>query len=203
MDQIKIGAFLRTLRKEKNLTQEQLAEQLGVSGRTISRWETGSNMPDISLLAAIAEIYDVSIPEIIDGERKSEKMTEEVKNVEEAKEVADKMADYAGNEKAALLKNIRTHSLFGVGAVVILLILQYAVPEGYSRFTDLLRLYCETLIYVVMIMICLISTGLIRKFERKEKETHLPKPVVMILCAVAAFVVAVVIKFILAKLMGV
>ena len=47
MDQIKIGAFLKTLRKEKNLTQEQAAEQLGVSNRTVSRWETGTNKPDI------------------------------------------------------------------------------------------------------------------------------------------------------------
>ena len=63
MDQIKIGAFLKTLRKEKNLTQEQAAEQLGVSNRTVSRWETGTNMPDISLLLEIAELYGVSIPE--------------------------------------------------------------------------------------------------------------------------------------------
>ena len=55
MDQRKIGAFLKELRKEKGITQEQMAEELGVSGRTISRWETGSNMPDISLLVEIAE----------------------------------------------------------------------------------------------------------------------------------------------------
>ena len=74
MDQIKIGSFLKELRKEKNLTQENLAEKLNVSNRTISRWETGSNMPDIGMLVEIAEFYDVSIPEIINGERKSENM---------------------------------------------------------------------------------------------------------------------------------
>lgn len=89
MDQQKIGAFLKKLRREKNLTQEQLAEQLNVSGRTVSRWETGSNMPDISILVELAEFYDVSIPEIIDGERKSETMKEEVK------EMALKLSDYA------------------------------------------------------------------------------------------------------------
>ena len=68
MDQRKIGAFLKELRKEKGITQEQMAEELGVSGRTISRWETGSNMPDIGMLVEIAEFYDVSIPEIINGE---------------------------------------------------------------------------------------------------------------------------------------
>ena len=79
MDQKKTGQFLKTLRKEKNITQEVLAEALNVSSRTVSRWETGSNMPDISLLVELAEFYQVSIPEIIDGERKSEKVEQEKK----------------------------------------------------------------------------------------------------------------------------
>lgn len=64
MDQKKVGLFLKTLRKEKNITQEVLAETLNVSGRTVSRWETGSNMPDISLLVELSEFYQVSISEI-------------------------------------------------------------------------------------------------------------------------------------------
>ena len=48
MDLVKIGKFIQELRKEKGLTQEQLAEQMGVARRTVSRWETGNNMPDIS-----------------------------------------------------------------------------------------------------------------------------------------------------------
>ena len=56
MDQVKIGNFLKKLRKEKGITQEQLAEILNVSGRTVSRWETGNNMPDISILVDIADI---------------------------------------------------------------------------------------------------------------------------------------------------
>ncbi|MBQ6371701.1 MAG: helix-turn-helix transcriptional regulator, partial [Oscillospiraceae bacterium] len=99
MDQIKTGAFLKNLRRERGITQEQLAEELGVSGRTISRWETGSNMPDISLLVEIAGFFDVSIPEIIKGERKSENMQEEVK------EVAETMSDYAKAEKEELIKS--------------------------------------------------------------------------------------------------
>ena len=78
VDPKKIGSFLRELRKEQRITQEDLAEKLNVSSRTISRWETGGNMPDISLLIEIADFFDVSIPEIINGERKSEKMNEEV-----------------------------------------------------------------------------------------------------------------------------
>ena len=103
MDQKKIGSFLRELRKEQRITQEDLAEKLNVSSRTISRWETGSNMPDISLLIEIADFFDVSIPEIINGERKSEKMDEEVK------EVAEKLSDYADAEKVNIIKEIRKY----------------------------------------------------------------------------------------------
>jgi len=92
MDQKKIGQFLKTLRKEKNITQEVLAETLNVSSRTVSRWETGSNMPDISLLVELSEFYQVSLLEIIDGERKSEKMNQETKDT------AIRLAEYSKNE---------------------------------------------------------------------------------------------------------
>ena len=93
MDQKKTGCFLKQLRNEKGLTQEQLANEFGVAQRTVSRWETGSNMPDISMLVEIAEFYEVDIREIIDGERKSENMNEEVK------ETILAVADYADKQK--------------------------------------------------------------------------------------------------------
>lgn len=93
MDQKKTGCFLKQLRNEKGLTQEQLANEFGVAQRTVSRWETGSNMPDISMLVEIAEFYEVDIREIIDGERKSENMNDEVK------ETILAVADYADKQK--------------------------------------------------------------------------------------------------------
>ena len=81
MNQIKIGDFLKELRKEKGLTQEQLAEQFNVSRRSVSRWETGNNMPDLSMLIILAEYYEVDVKEIIDGKRKSENMNEEMKDI--------------------------------------------------------------------------------------------------------------------------
>ena len=88
MNQQKIGTFLKELRNEKNLTQEQLGEFLGVSRRTVSRWETGSNMPDLDILIAMADYYDVDLRELLDGERKSEKMNGEMK------ETLEKVASY-------------------------------------------------------------------------------------------------------------
>ena len=77
IDQMKIGAFLRDLRKEKGLTQEELAEKFGVSSRSVSRWENGNTMPELGILVELAEYYEVDIKEVIDGERKSEAMEKE------------------------------------------------------------------------------------------------------------------------------
>lgn len=93
MDQKKTGLFLRELRKEKEFTQEQLAEQFNVSSRTVSRWETGTNMPDLSVLVELSDFYQVDIKEIIDGERKIETMNEETR------ETLVKVAEYTEEEK--------------------------------------------------------------------------------------------------------
>ena len=65
----KVGKFISDLRKEKGLTQEKLGEQLGVSPKTISKWERGVNAPDISLLDSLSIILEVDIKEILNGER--------------------------------------------------------------------------------------------------------------------------------------
>jgi transcriptional regulator with XRE-family HTH domain len=65
----KIGKFIASARKKKNLTQEQLAIKLGINNRTISRWENGKNMPDASLYKPLCEILEISIEELINGEK--------------------------------------------------------------------------------------------------------------------------------------
>lgn len=69
MDQGKIGNFISTLRKQKGLTQEQLGERLGVTNKTVSRWETGKYMPDIDKLQELSAILGISINELLAGER--------------------------------------------------------------------------------------------------------------------------------------
>lgn len=69
MDTIKIGIFLAELRKEQNLTQEALGEKLGVTNKTISRWENGNYLPPVDMLKELSELYAVSINEILCGER--------------------------------------------------------------------------------------------------------------------------------------
>ena len=71
MDTKKIGMFLKQLRNETGMTQEQLGEKLGVSNKTISRWETGNYMPPVDCLNMLSDIYHISINEILGGERAS------------------------------------------------------------------------------------------------------------------------------------
>ena len=174
MDQRKIGTFLKELRKEKGITQEQMAEELGVSGRTISRWETGSNMPDISLLVEIAEFFDVSIPEIIKGERKSEDMKDE------AKEVAETMSDYAKAEKEQLVKSIRNLSIMGLIAFIVYMVLGKTGVYDSNNVTRYFYKLSEVLIYVTVVMFPLYTTGLLSRFRLKSTHPRfdsIPRPV--------------------------
>ena len=69
MDQIKIGKFISSCRKEKNLTQEQLAEKLGVTNKSISRWENGYTMPDYTLLKDLCNELSINVNELLSGEK--------------------------------------------------------------------------------------------------------------------------------------
>lgn len=69
MDQVKIGAFIAQLRRERNWTQEELGERLGVTNKTVSRWENGNYMPGIELLALMGREFDVSLNELLEGRR--------------------------------------------------------------------------------------------------------------------------------------
>jgi predicted transcriptional regulators len=72
MDQKRVGAFIASLRKEKGMTQEALGERLGVTNKTVSRWENGNYMPDIGLLLPLAETLGTSVNELLSGERLTE-----------------------------------------------------------------------------------------------------------------------------------
>lgn len=100
MNQIKIGSFLKELRNEKNLTQEQIAEKFGVSQRSVSRWENGNTMPDISVLIELSDYYDVDLREILNGERKAKNMNEDLK------ETLVMVSDYTNEDKKKLVTSL-------------------------------------------------------------------------------------------------
>lgn len=137
MNPKEIGRFLKELRNEKEITQEQLAEILGVSGRTVSRWETGTNLPDLSILVQISEFYDVEIKEILSGERKNGNMNEELK------ETLLKVADYHELEKQKAEK-VGNHSFFIMFLTCAIMIVVQMLKTG-----NLSLVLGETVILVV------------------------------------------------------
>ena len=84
MDQIKIGKFIADCRKNKNLTQEKLAELIGISPQSISKWETDVAVPELSKLVKMAEVFGVSLDALVLG-KDDEVKVEEIKE-EEAKD---------------------------------------------------------------------------------------------------------------------
>lgn len=112
MDMIRLGQNLQILRKEKGLTQEQLAERFNVSRRTVSRWETGTNMPDIDILLDLSEFYDVDLRGLLDGER----LYGETEN--DVRETVLKIAEYSTRKSVRYTK---TYKLVGLITLVLLL----------------------------------------------------------------------------------
>lgn len=119
MDQQKIGAFLKELRKEKGITQEQFAAVLNVSNRTVSRWENGINLPDIDLMIMISDYYAIDLRELLDGERNNEKMNQEVQ------ESVLRAVDYTNEGSRRYFKK---QNLILLAAVIYL-----AVAEGIDH----------------------------------------------------------------------
>ena len=68
MDQIKIGRFIASKRKEKELTQMQLAEKLGITDRAVSKWENGRSLPDYSIILQLCEVLEITVNDLLCGE---------------------------------------------------------------------------------------------------------------------------------------
>ena len=162
MDQQKTGSFLKELRKQKSLTQEQLAEYLNVSARTVSRWETGSNMPDLSILIEIADFYDVDIRELIDGERKDDTMDKETKDT------LKKVADYAEVERKTLAKRMCNMTLGTLLIFCFFLFLRYTELVTGSPYENLSE-FTLGLTFATLILNILYCSGVLDKIRGIKK----------------------------------
>lgn len=162
MNLVKIGCFMKELRKEKNLSQEELAEKCNVSRRTVSRWETGSNMPDMDVLIELSDFYGVDLREILDGERRMEKMDAETK------EVVKKVSEYESEGKKRFARISVVYFIIGIVCCVINLTLRFFdLPETFGvGFIE-----GATTAMPILAMVCgiLYVTGAYQKFCRSFK----------------------------------
>lgn len=159
MDQVKIGNFLKELRKEKNLTQEELGGIFNVSRRTITRWETGYNMPDLSLLTEISDFYDVDLREIFNGERNEKRMNKELE------ETVKQACEYSNLNNTKAYKITLIYLVIGIiGLIINQVISQLDLPStfwvGFAKGTS-----CG-MTFVALIFAILFLTG---KLNNKRK----------------------------------
>ena len=186
MDQKKTGSFLRELRKEKQLTQEQLAERFGVTSRSVSRWETGSNMPDLSILVELADFYDVDIRDIIDGERKGEDMNKE------EKERLQLVADYAETEKNTLLMRLRIFSIVGLVSLIAGLTMMVISRDNNLPVYDYLMGALMGVAIGALLVAVFYSTGVLENMRKRKRTLMKVLLVISILILLGTFIAAII-----------
>lgn len=120
MDQVKVGRFIAQCRKEKNMTQRELAEILGISDKTISKWETGKGLPEAGYMVPLAEALGISVNELLSGERILEEEYQE--KAEETMVALAEMKEEVENIKRGLGHNggIDTGITFGAALAMVI-----------------------------------------------------------------------------------
>ena len=134
MDQIKIGKFIAKQRKEKKLTQTQLAEQLNITDRAISKWENGKAMPDSSIMLELSNLLGISVNELLEGEKVQQ---EEYRKVAEENLIKMKQNEENIQKKARILQTIFTTlclvlSLLTIGIFIVHMGMNYVMPDTYD-----------------------------------------------------------------------
>ena len=124
MNQEKIGKFIAELRKEKNMTQQELADKIGVTDRAISNWENGRRLPDLSLIKVVASELDISVAELLNGRKLNKE------ELEELKITINNLLEYNTMEEIKKIKE--SNSAFTVSFVFIVL----AIVGNELNFTS-------------------------------------------------------------------
>ena len=124
MDMLRIGAYLKKLRNEKGLTQEELSEKFGVTRRSVSRWETGDNLPDIDILIEMSDFYNVELKDLLQGGNK---------NMENREiETAILVDDYNKTNNNKSYKVVLVYLLLGIICLIINQALSFIkLPETF------------------------------------------------------------------------
>ena len=172
MDLDKIGKFIALNRKNKGLTQEQLAEKLGVTNKTVSRWETGKYMPDLSLLKPLSEELGITLNELLSGEK-----IEEQKIVENMEKNIINTIDYSNKKVENEHKKIS----------IILMILGAIISISALTIFDKESSWCS--IYSI-IGIIIFVIGLVRNFKKFKKIQKIAIGVILFIGIFGIFYIA-------------
>ena len=189
MEKKTMGSFMAALRKANGLTQQQVADKLNVSNKTVSKWECNEGYPEISMLPVIAELYSVSVDELLRGERISKVVDEEkaeVKNTERIKFLIEK----------AIVK-FTNHSIVSIVLSIAALIMAYIIGDIIYNFNVLwfgyaiILILCSVSIAVSLIAFNNFTSGLHIEYinEKEFIDKNIQKCIKYITCIVFLVVV--------------
>lgn len=139
MDQIKTGCFIAELRKEKGLTQRALADALLISDKTVSKWETGKGMPEISLMMPLCEQLNITVNELLSGER--------LNDSDYKKKAEENMMDLI-REKAESKKKIALSVVAGIPSIIGACAL--IMVSGLAQLDTAIRIILIVIALIVM-----------------------------------------------------
>lgn len=175
MDQEKIGKFIAICRKECNLTQEQVAEKLGVSNKTVSRWENGNSFPDVSLLQPLCELLNISVNELLSCEKIPEdnyrKKVEEntLRILEECRYSLENGRYFENTEKTINFSFIRI-------VAIVFIILKLTGTIAWSWLWVLSPIWIGFVLGAVIVAVVLITENKINKIWKKHSlKRKMPK----------------------------
>lgn len=154
MNQEKTGLFIAKCRREKNMTQEDLAEKLGVSNKSISRWENGKTMMDISLFEPLCNELDISIIELLNGERINDKKKDKL--------YTKTLINYS-NKVGSRNKQVILTILF-IMSLMPMLLYQFGGMRGVQEISGLIILLSP----ITIVSIILFFLGIWFKFKNKK-----------------------------------
>lgn len=154
MNQEKIGLFIAKCRREKNMTQEDLAVKLGVSNKSISRWENGKTMMDISLFEPLCKELDISIIELLNGERINDKKKDKL--------YTKTLINYS-NKVGSRNKQVILTILF-IMSLMPMLLYQFGGMRGVQEISGLIILLSP----ITIVSIILFFLGIWFKFKNKK-----------------------------------
>ena len=129
MDSLKIGKFISKCRKDKNLTQEVLAEKLGITDRAVSKWERGLSLPDVSTMIPLCEILDINVNELLSGEVLD---TDNYKKLAEENLLEMKKEEETSNKKMILYEYV-IGFMASINFIVLIFVASYVVDNTTVR----------------------------------------------------------------------
>lgn len=162
MNQKKIGQFIKELRKSKYLTQEQLAEVLGVSSRSISRWENGINMPDFDIVIQLANFFQITIEELLDGEKKEADMNND------KEDAMLKVSDYENEQKLRMIRILIWFFIVGIIASIVSMVMK---SQGLASddFYDVIVGFLDGLVTGVLVFGLIVTFKYMNRIKEYQK----------------------------------